>query len=130
MPTWLLIVLIVVVVLVLLVLVGGIVGARRRTQARAGSLLRDVAAANEQLALARADDRGWDRDTIDAAARSAHLERRPDAKISAIHLIQVVDRPGTDDDEARLHVVDETGEHELLLKRQGDAWTAAPSTSA
>ncbi|HWV86908.1 MAG TPA: hypothetical protein VNZ62_15785 [Capillimicrobium sp.] len=129
MPTWLVIVLIVLAALVVLVLVGGVLGAQRRTRARAGRLLRDVAQANEHLALARAQDRGWDRDTIDAAARAAHAEARPHARVSAVHLVQVVDRPGTDDDEARVHVVDDAGEHEILLKRRGDDWIAASSAS-
>ncbi|HEY8582312.1 MAG TPA: hypothetical protein VIL49_05170, partial [Capillimicrobium sp.] len=73
------IVLIVLAALVLGLLAGGFIAARRRAAAQEGRLLRDVASANEALALARADDRGWDRDTIDAAARAAHLARRPEA---------------------------------------------------
>lgn len=119
------IVLIVLAVLVLGLLVGGFVASRRRAEGLESRLLRDVAAANEALALARADDRGWDRDTIDAAARAAHLARRPDATISAIHLVQVVDRPGTDQDEARLHVVDDAGEHEVVLGRRDGQWVGA-----
>jgi hypothetical protein len=119
------IVLIVVAALLLGLLAGGFVAARRRAGALEGRLLRDVASANEALALARADDRGWDRDAIDAAARAAHLARVPEAQISAMHLVQVVDRPGTDEDEARLHVVDQTGEHEVQLGRRGGEWIAA-----
>lgn len=119
------IVLIVLAALLVGLLAGGFVASRRRASAREGALLRDVASANEALAVARADDRGWDRDTIDAAARAAHLARRPDAHVSAIHLVQVVDRPGTDDDQARLHVVDEAGEHEVVLGRRGGEWGPA-----
>lgn len=119
------IVLIVLVVLVGGLLAGGFVASRRRSAALESRLLRDIAAANEALAAARAGDRGWDRDTIDAAARAAHLARRPDARISAVHLVQVVDRPGTDEDMARLHVVDDAGEHEVVLGRRGDDWVAA-----
>lgn len=122
MATWLLIVIIVVVVLFVVFLVGGIVAAQRRSRATEGRLLADVASANEQLAQARAQDRGWDRDTIDAAARTAHLQGHPDAAISAVHLVQVVDRPGTDDDEALVHIVDAAGEHTLRLGRRGDEW--------
>ncbi len=125
MPTWLIVVIAVLAALILIFLVGGVVAVRRRARQTAGALLRDVAAANEALARARAEDRGWDRDAIDAAAREAHLARRPDARIAAIHLVQVVDRPGTDDDEARVHVVDDAGEHEILLGRRSGAWTHA-----
>lgn len=122
MATWLLIVIIVVVALFVVFLVGGIIAAQRRSRATEDRLLADVATANEQLAQARAQDRGWDRDTIDAAARAAHLERHPDAAISAVHLVQVVDRPGTDDDEALVHITDASGEHSLRLGRRGDEW--------
>lgn len=124
MATWLLIVIIVVAVLFVVFLVGGVIAVRRRSRATGGHLLADVAAANEQLAQARAQDRGWDRDTIDTAARATHLERHPEAAISAVHLVQVVDRPGTDDDEALVHIVDATGEHTLRLGRRGDEWIA------
>src|SRR3954471_18928196 len=125
MATWLVIVIIVVAVLIVVCLVGGIVAVRRRNRATGGRLLADLAAANEQLAQARASDRGWDRDTIDAAARAAHLAANPDAQIRAVHLVQIVDRPGTDDDEARLHVIDGDGQHTIRLGRRGDDWVAA-----
>jgi hypothetical protein len=118
------IVLVVLAALVLLLLIGGFVAARRRSDALAGRLLRDVASANEALAAARAEDRGWDRDSIDAAARAAHRARHADAAIVALHLVQVVDRPGTDDDEAIVHVIDGTGEHEIHLGRSGGEWVA------
>jgi hypothetical protein len=124
MALWLLIV-IIVVVLVLVFLVGGALAVQRRNHATGSRLLADLAAANEQLAQARAGDRGWDRDVIDAAARAAHLSANPQALISAVHLVQVIDRPGTDDDEAVVHVEDASGEHTLRLNRRGDEWFAA-----
>jgi hypothetical protein len=124
MATWLLIVIIVFAVLFVVFLIGGIVAVGRRSRDGEGRMLADVAAANEQLAHARAEDRGWDRDTIDAAARSAHLAARPGAQIRAVHLVQVIDRPGTDDDEALLHVVDDSGDHTVRLGRRGDDWAA------
>jgi hypothetical protein len=124
MATWLLIVIIVVAVLLVVFLVGGIVAVGRRSRAGEGRLLADLASANEQLAQARAADRGWDRDTIDTAARAAHLAAHPGADIRAVHLVQVVDRPGTDDDEALVHVLDATGEHTVRLGRRGDEWYA------
>lgn len=122
MPTWLLILIIVLGVLIILFLIGGAVAVSRRNAAMGGRLLHDLASANEALAHARAEDRGWDRDLIDAAARAAHLARNPSAQISAVHLVQVVDRPGTEHDEARVRIVDEAGTHEVLLGRRGDAW--------
>ena len=122
MPTWLLILIIVVGALIVLCLIGGVIAVTRRNAASGDRLLRDLASANEALARARAEDRGWDRDTIDAAARDAHLGRRPSAQISALHLVQVVDRPGTEHDEARVRITDDAGVHDVLLGRSGDGW--------
>jgi uncharacterized membrane protein len=127
-PTWLAIVLIVLGALILVFLAGGYLVVRRRTDAASGALLRDLAAANEQLARARAEDRGWDRDLIDVAARDAHRAAHPDVRVSAVHLVQVVDRPGTEHDEARVRVVDDAGEHEILLGRETGTW--APRADA
>lgn len=126
MPTWLAIVLIVLGVLIVVFLIGGYVVARRRAEARSGALLRELAEANEALARARALDRGWDRDHIDAAARAAHLAQRPDARIDAVHLVQVVDRPGVEDDEALVRITDDAGQHEVRLdRRSGGEWGVA-----
>jgi hypothetical protein len=122
MPTWLLILIIVIGALIVFFLIGGAIAVSRRNAAHGGRLLRDLASANEALARARAEDRGWDRDMIDAAGRAAHLARRPDARIGAVHLVQVVDRPGTEHDEALLRIVDDAGSHDVLLGRAGDEW--------
>jgi F0F1-type ATP synthase membrane subunit b/b' len=125
MPTWLAIVLIVLVVLIVVFAIGGYVAAKRRAEARAARLLRELAEANEALARARALDRGWDRDHIDAAARAAHLADRPDARIDAVQLVQVADRPGVEDDEAVVRISDDAGQHEVRLGRRGGAWGRA-----
>ncbi len=125
MPTWLLIVLIALAVLILLFLLGGLIAVRRRTALLGDHMLRDIAQANEALAQARAGDRGWDRDTIDAAARAAQIGFHPDSHIEAVHLVQVVDRPGTEDDQAHVRVLDGAGAHDIVLRRSGDAWVAA-----
>lgn len=125
MSTWLAIVLIVLVVLIGIFLVGGFIAARRRTESQMAAFVRDLADANEALARARALDRGWDRDHIDAAARAAHLAARPEARIDAVHLIQVIDRPGVEDDEALLRVTDDAGDHDVRLGRTGGEWGVA-----
>jgi hypothetical protein len=125
MPTWLAVVLVVLVVLVLVLAIGGYVAAKRRAEARSAALLSELAEANEALARARALDRGWDRDHIDAAARAAHRAARPDASIGAVHLVQVVDRPGVDDDEALVRITDDAGDHEVRLGRRGGEWGVA-----
>jgi hypothetical protein len=118
------IVLIVLFVLLLVLVLGGIAASARRAHAREASLRRQIAEANEALALARADDRGWDRDTLDAAARAAFAERHPGWSIDALLLVQVVDRPGTDADEAVFRVQSGERETSITLGRRQGEWVA------
>jgi hypothetical protein len=122
MPVWAIALVCVAGGILILLLTGGALAIGRRNRTGGARLLSSLAEADEALARARAEDRGWDRDAIDEAARAAHHRRRPEARIEAIQLLQVVDRPGTEDDEARLRIVDETGAHELLLGRRSGAW--------
>jgi hypothetical protein len=104
-------------VLVLLVLAGMRI-ARRRQDGREAGLRERLAAANEALAHAHATDNGWDRASLEQAAREAH-----GGMVKALHLVQVVDRPGTDADEAVFQVVGEEGRvSEVRLGRVDDRW--------
>src|SRR5205085_2220839 len=100
----------------------GALGNARRQRAIEAQFRAQVEGADAALAAARAEDRGWERLHLEAAARAAHARARPDAEIRALHLIQVIDRPGTESDQARFRVVDAHGEHEILLGRRGDEW--------
>ncbi|MEA2340060.1 MAG: hypothetical protein QOG11_137 [Solirubrobacteraceae bacterium] len=104
-------------VLVVLVLVGTRI-ARRRQEFREAALREKLAAANEALADAHASDNGWERASLEQAARDAHS-----GPVESLHLVQVVDRPGTDADEAVFQVVGEGGRiSEVRLGRVGDRW--------
>src|SRR5437879_4341694 len=116
MAAWEIVVLIIVVVLALL-FVGGLIGNARMRAAGDRSLTRQIAAADTALAGARAEDRGWDPALLDAAARSAFAQRHPGAEITALHLVQVVDRPGTDEDTALMRVDHAAGSEEIELRR-------------
>lgn len=118
MPVWLIVVL-VVVVLALLLAAGGAIAMARRSDPDA--LDAELRHADHLLAAARAEDRGWDRSLMEAAARAAHTAAHPGERIETLELIQVVDRPGTDEDQARYRV---NGRTEILLGRSGDRWTA------
>lgn len=111
------IVLIVVFVIVVVLAVAGAIATARRARSDEASLRRELAEADRALASARADDRGWDRDALVEAARAA-----VGASARELHLVQVVDRPGTEHDEARFRVVDEGGRREIVLGREGDRW--------
>jgi type II secretory pathway pseudopilin PulG len=106
-------------VFVLVVVVGSSI-ARRRTEAREHLLRQRLAAANEALAQAHADDNGWARDTLEAAVRAAAGQDAPDE----LHLVQVIDKPGIQADEAVFQVT--TGGHtrEIRLGRTDEGWIA------
>ncbi len=119
------IILIVVAVLVLALFAGGVVGAGRRARSTEGALRARLERANEELALAHAQDKGWDRATMEAAARDAHAASGG-APIEELHLVQVVDLPGTDADEAVFRVVAAGGESQVKLGRRDGVWVARP----
>ena len=124
METWEIVVLIVVGVLVLL-FVGGLLGNARVRREREASLAARIAEADQHLAQARADDRGWDPALLEAAARAAFSARRPGLEVTTLDLVQVVDRPGTDEDAALMRVAYAGGAEEIELRRTGDRWDAA-----
>jgi hypothetical protein len=119
MPLWLIIV-----IVVFLVLAAGGVIARRRQLARTRPAFeRSLTQADQDLAAAAAADRGWDRDRLEAAARRAFADRHGGAPPGTLTLVEVLDRPGKDEDEA----VFEADGQRVVLGRRGDDWIAAPS---
>jgi hypothetical protein len=120
---------IVIVVLVVLVLlfVGGIVANGRRARAEDAQLRATLLEADQALAHARAEDRGWDRSALEAAAREAFAARSP-IELRELQIVKVVDRPGTEEDQCLFRVVTDVGSEEILLVRSGDSWGAGPGT--
>lgn len=94
------IVLIVLAAIVLVFVAGGIVVARRR--ANRPGWEQEVRRADRMLEQARAADRGWDREVIHAAARSALVQQRPGFEPASLDLVLVDDRPGVEEDRAHL----------------------------
>jgi hypothetical protein len=115
------IVVIVIVLLVLVLGIGGFIANGRRHRADDPALRSEVDAANEALAHARASDKGWEREILDAACRAAFAERSA-AEIRELQLVQVVDKPGTEEDQAVFRVVTDHGSEYLHLDRHGDTW--------
>jgi hypothetical protein len=113
MPTWLIIVIVVLIVLA----VGGAIAAKRRLAATSDQFEASLQHVNRDLALARAEDRGWERTTLEAAARRAYAAERG-GEPTDLALVQVVDRPGTDDD----HAVFRIGRERLTLGRRDGEW--------
>jgi hypothetical protein len=92
---------------------------RTRTQFEAR-----LALADRDLAEAAAQDRGWDRSKLESAARRIYTEQRG-GEPSELWLVEVLDRPGTDDDQAVFHTKGEGAEHRLTLGRQAGEWVLA-----
>jgi hypothetical protein len=111
----LLIILIVVAVVLVLFFVGGLVYSRRRLNDP--DLERRIANADQALEQARASDRGWDRVLLEAAARGALEQDRPEFGIDRLHLVLVDDRPGVEEDRAHLLAVGDRGEARVVLTR-------------
>ena len=115
------IIIVVFVLLVVLLIVGGLIANARRARGGEDELRVALREADRALAAARAVDRGWDREAMEAAARAAFAARSP-AEVGELLLMQVIDRPGTEEDQALFRVVTDAGSEEILLVRQGDAW--------
>ena len=116
------IIIVVLVLLVILLSVGGFVASQRRAERGHDDLLVAVREADQALALAQAGDSGWHRGVLEAAAREAFAARSP-VEVRELMLVQVVDRPGTEEDQALFRVITDVGSEEILLVRQGDDWT-------
>jgi hypothetical protein len=112
-----LVVILVVAVLLVALFVGGYIANARRTEQEEPGLRAQVQQADQHLARAHAEDKGWERGGLEAAARAAFAERHG-REPGELHLVQVVDMPGTDQDEA---VFQADGER-LVLGRRHDRW--------
>jgi|SRR5829696_2439016 len=118
------IVLIVIGVLLLLFFIGGLLGVRARARRQAATFSEHVRAADEALEQARALDRGWERETMEAVARTAVTEARPGWTFDALHLVLVDDRPGVEEDRAHFVAMGTDDQVRVILARQGDQWVA------
>jgi hypothetical protein len=112
--------------LIVVLVAGGWVAATRRTRSREEALCRELERAQRALSQAQALDRGWDRTVMDAAARRAAAQRLGDGAFSELQLVQVIDKPGKDNDQAVYRVETADGdEHRITLGRTDDVWHPA-----
>jgi len=119
------IVLVVLAALVVVLATGGWVAATRSARTRERTLVEELRTAERALAQAHATDKGWDRELLESAAREAVAERFGAGPIKALQLVQVIDRPGTDADQAVFRVETTDGdEHRITLGRTGGVWGA------
>lgn len=115
------IVVIVVIAVLILLFAGGVIATGRRRASLADNLRERIEGADAALADARAQDKGWERATLETAARAAVAPR----DVVALHLIQVVDKPGTDADQAVFRAEHADGDATtVILGRRDGAWVA------
>jgi hypothetical protein len=117
-PPWLIIVLAV----LLLLAVGGAVARARQLARTREDFGRRLEQANHDLAEAAAQDRGWDRENLEACARRFFSEHSGGAEPAELLLVEVIDRPGTDEDKAVFRVGDRDAHRHLTLGRRGGEW--------
>jgi hypothetical protein len=114
---WLIIVLV-----LFVVLIGGGMFARNRQLARSRPAFeRALAQVDRDLAAAAATDRGWDRSLLEAAARRISAEQLG-SEPEELTLVEVIDRPGTDEDQAVFDVTVAGIHHRVVLGRLDGDW--------
>jgi hypothetical protein len=115
--TWEIIVL-AIVALIILLAVGGAIARRRQLERSQGRFDENLAQVNRDLAAAHAEDNGWERSLLEDAARQAYASERG-SDPAELELVQVIDRPGTDDDHAVFSCGPEARERLTLGRRDG-----------
>jgi hypothetical protein len=118
MPTWLIIVIVVLLVLI----IGGAIASRRRLERTRPRFEARLAQVNRDLAAALAEDRGWDPERLEEAARAAWAEQRPREEPESVTLYEVLDRPGKLQDKAIFRFRAGGRDHLLTLGRSDDEW--------
>ena len=105
---------------------GGYIAMTRRTQARDEQAARAARGAPSASSPRRTPPtRAGIRALLEAAARSAADERFGAGAVSDPQLVQVIDQPGTDADQAVFHVETADGEQVVTLGRTGGVWGPA-----
>lgn len=121
MPLWLIIVLVILLVLA----VGGFLARERQLKRTRPAFERRLAQVDHELAAAATLDRGWDRELLEATARRVSAERLG-AEPEQLTLIEVIDKPGTVDDQAVFEVELRGERHRVVLGRREDGdWVGA-----
>jgi len=122
MPTWLLVALLVLLFLVVALALGGALANARRERRGREEFERAVADANRHLSDAYAADKGWERGTLEEAARRALEAERAGVEVRELVLVGVTDRPGVHEDQAIFHCVAADGDHRVTLARSTGDW--------
>jgi hypothetical protein len=116
------IVIVVAVALIVALAVGGMLANARWRQSREARLGASLDEVNRKLAAAHAHDKGWEPEALAAAARRFFAEQQPGEEVRDEALVAVIDKPGTDSDQAMFRFVTGTGTWLLTLGRTDGEW--------
>jgi hypothetical protein len=116
------IVVVVVVAVLILLALGGIAANARWRRAGAARFEASLDEVNRQLAAAHAEDRGWEPRALEDTARRLFAQERPGEEVREQALVQVIDRPGTDEDKAVFRFITARGTAYLTLGRRSGQW--------
>ena len=115
----------IVLLILALLAVGGAIAARRRMEATSEGFADHLDQANVDLATAHAADRGWEPAALERAARESVAERHPGVELTSLTLVEVVDRPGVEQDVARYRARDAAGRELIVtMVRRAGNWAA------
>jgi hypothetical protein len=110
--------------LLLILIVGGAIARRRQLARSRPAFERALSRVEQDLAAAAANDKGWDRALLEAAARRISMERFG-AEPDGLTLIEVIDKPGTEADQAVFDVSAGGSRHRVVLGRRDGDWVGA-----
>ncbi len=111
-------------VLVVLLFIGGLIARRKHDEQLAPDYLRHIAEADNALEQARAEDRGWHREEMEALARQALESAHPGSQFERLHLVLVDDQPGVHEDRAHFEAWDGDRAVRVVLTRSDAGWAA------
>ncbi len=118
------IVILVLAVLLVLFFLGGVFGARKRDSELAPLYQQHLREADRALEQARAHDRGWDREAMEAVARSALEGAHPGMTFERLDLVLVDDRPGVHQDRAHFEAHAADRSVTVVMSRAEAGWSA------
>ncbi len=112
----------IVLAVIALFLLGGYLATGKRKRLQAADFSDHVRASDQALEQARAADKGWDREALEVAARSALASERPGQAFDHLLLVLVDDKPGKDEDQAHFMAIGGGEGARVVLARRGDSW--------
>jgi hypothetical protein len=118
--------LIIVIVVLALLIAGGIFARNRQLARSRPAFERALTQVDRDLAAAAATDRGWDRALLEDAARRISTEQLGAAP-DELTLVEVIDKPGTDSDQAIFDVRAGGRRGRVILGRRDGEWGPAAS---